>query len=70
MFTGPEKSIVDHCNKCVTKLKLIHNDLQQKFDLAKFNNTFNRFEEDFLHGNVLGEIENEDLVLNNLVNVP
>ena len=60
-------TVTNVCNKIET---FIHNDLQQKIDLAKFNNTLNRFEEDFLHANVLGKIENGELVLNNLVNVP
>ena len=51
-----------------TKIEIyIQNDLQDKFEVSKFKNKKNSFENVYLIGNILGKIENKDLILTKMI---
>ena len=51
-----------------TKIEIyIQNDLQDKFEVSKFKNKMNSLENVYLIGNILGKIENQDLILTKMI---
>ena len=51
-----------------TKIEIyIQNDLQDKFEVSKSKNKTNCFENVYLIGNILGKIENQDLILTKMI---
>ena len=58
------KTVLSIC----TKIEIyIQNDLQDKFEVSKFKNKTNSFENDYLIGNILGKIENQDLIITKMI---
>ena len=51
-----------------TKFEIyMQNDSQDKFEVSKFKNKMNSFENFDLIGNILGKVENQDLILTKII---